>query len=92
MKNDYFDELICKAVANCERVTCIRCPMFSLTPLKNGNHCLISEIMKEAQRMKTEAETRSLEIEVSGTTFTHWDNETRRKHGLPLKEESEASE
>lgn len=27
--------------------------------------------------------------EVSGTTFTHWDNETRREHGLPLKDESE---
>ena len=32
------------------------------------------------------------EIVASGTTFSHWDNETRRKHGLPLKEESEAGE
>ena len=31
-------------------------------------------------------------IPVSGTTFTHWDNETRRKYGLPLKEESESEE
>ena len=52
MKDEYLDELFCKAVANCESVTCIRCPMFSLTPLKNGNHCLISEMMKEVRRMK----------------------------------------
>lgn len=56
MSDNYFDELFCKAVSNCENVTCIRCPMFSIKPLKNENHCLLSEIMKEAKRMKAEAE------------------------------------
>lgn len=51
-RTEYLDELFCKAVANCERVTSIRCPMFSLTPLKNGNHCLISEMMKQVQMLK----------------------------------------
>lgn len=58
---DYLDELFCKAVANCESVTCIHCPMFSLTPLKNGNHCCISEIMKEAQRIQREAKNGTFE-------------------------------
>lgn len=51
-RTEYLDELFCKAVANCERVTCIRCPMFSLEPLKNENHCLISEMMKQVQMLK----------------------------------------
>lgn len=51
-RNEYLDELFCKAEANCERVTCIRCPMFSLKPLKNGKHCLVSEMMKQVQMLK----------------------------------------
>ena len=56
MSDNYFDKLLNQAVCNCENITCIRCPMFSIMPLKNQNHCLLSEMIMEARRLKNEAE------------------------------------
>lgn len=57
-RNEYLDELFCKAVANCESITCLRCSMFSIEPLKNGNHCIVSEMMKQVQMLKKKKEAK----------------------------------
>ena len=46
----------------------------------------LDNIQNRLSELLEKVEACGIDTVVCGTTFTHWDNETRAKYGLPLKE------